>query len=261
MELARVETWIESGSTVTPFYDPMIAKIIVTGKDRTEALEKLDVALEASAIDGTETNLRYLRKVAASAEFVAGKVTTSFLGGFQFDRNTIEVLEGGTQTTIQDYPGRIGYWNIGVPPSGPMDHLSFRIANRLVGNAETAAGIEFATMGGRLRFHTDALIALTGADMSAKLNGKPVERWTTMEVKAGSVLSLGAASSAGRVPIWRCAAGSIRSPTWAAVRRSCSEASVATRAVRFVRAMCCTLVRKRRVCGRLRSCQRSMCRR
>jgi urea carboxylase len=196
-ELARVETWIESGSTITPFYDPMIAKIIVTGKDRTEALQKLDVALAASAIDGTETNLRYLREVVASPEFVSGKVTTSFLGSFGFTRNAVEILEGGTQTTIQDYPGRTGYWNIGVPPSGPMDHLSFRIANRLVGNREGAAGIEFATMGGRLRFHSDALIALTGADMGAKLNGKPVDRWETIEVKAGSVISLGAAAKEG----------------------------------------------------------------
>ncbi|MBN9127681.1 MAG: hypothetical protein J0I90_08900, partial [Nitrosospira sp.] len=50
---------------------------------------------------------------------------------------TIDVLDpAGVQTTIQDYPGRLGYWNIGVPPSGPMDGLAFRVANRLVGNAE-----------------------------------------------------------------------------------------------------------------------------
>jgi urea carboxylase len=196
-ELARVETWIESGSTITPFYDPMIAKIIVTGKDRTEALAKLDAALASSFIDGTETNLRYLRKVAATPEFVSGKVTTAFLGTFAFERNAIEILEGGTQTTIQDYPGRTGYWNIGVPPSGPMDHLSFRIANRLVGNNAGAAAIEFATMGGRIRFTSDTTIALTGADMGAKLNGKPVARWVSLDVKAGSTLSLGAASKEG----------------------------------------------------------------
>ncbi|MBB5057001.1 urea carboxylase [Granulicella aggregans] len=196
-ELARVETWIESGSTITPFYDPMIAKIIVTGKDRTEALVKLDAALAASFIDGTETNLRYLRKVAATPEFVSGRVTTAFLGTFAFERNAIEILEGGTQTTIQDYPGRTGYWNIGVPPSGPMDHLSFRIANRLVGNDAGAAAIEFATMGGRIRFTSETTIALTGADMGAKLNGKPVARWVAIDVKAGSTLSLGAASKEG----------------------------------------------------------------
>jgi urea carboxylase len=196
-EVARVETWIESGATITPFYDPMVAKIIVTGKDRAEALQRLRAALDATAIDGTETNLRYLRQVAASPEFVAGRVTTSFLGSFPFSRQALEVLEGGTQSTIQDYPGRVRFWNVGVPPSGPMDHLSFRIANRLVGNPENAAGIEFSTMGGRLRFHADALIALCGADMNAKVDGKPVSRWTAIQMKSGSVLSLGAAAKEG----------------------------------------------------------------
>jgi urea carboxylase len=195
--LARIETWIESGTTITPFYDPMIAKIIVHGKDREEALQRLDAALAATAIDGTETNLPYLREVVGTPEFVSGKVTTSFLGDFAFTRRAVEILEGGTQTTVQDYPGRIGYWNVGVPPSGPMDHLSFRIANRLVGNPESAAGIEFATMGGRLKFHADACIAVTGADMGAQLDGAAISRWKAIEVKSGSVLSLGAASKDG----------------------------------------------------------------
>ncbi len=78
-----------------------------------------------------------------------------------------------------------------------MDHLSFRIANRLVGNPENAAAIEFATMGGRLKFHTDTSIALTGADMGAKLNGVAIPQWEKISVQAGSVLSLGAASKEG----------------------------------------------------------------
>ena len=196
-DIARVETWIESGTTITSFYDPMIAKIIVHGSDRAEALRKMGAALDATAIDGTETNLRYLREVLQTPEFISGKVTTSFLGTFAFARRALEILDGGTQTTIQDYPGRIGYWNVGVPPSGPMDHLSFRTANRLVGNSENAAAIEFATMGGRIKFHADALIALTGADMSAKLDGRQIDRWTAMRVRQGSVLSLGAASKEG----------------------------------------------------------------
>ena len=196
-DLARVETWIESGTTITSFYDPMIAKIIVYGNDREEALAKMSAALAATAIDGTETNLRYLREVITTSEFVSGKVTTAFLGTFAPTRRAIEVLEGGTQTTLQDYPGRLGYWNVGVPPSGPMDHLSFRIANRLVGNGENASALEFATMGSRLKFHADTTIALTGCDMGAKLDGKAVERWVAIEVKAGSVLSLGAAAKEG----------------------------------------------------------------
>jgi len=196
-DIARTETWIESGATITPYYDPMIAKIIVTGKDRAEALAKLDAALAVTHIDGTETNLSYLREVVRSPEFTSGTVTTAFLGGFTFHRDAIEILEGGTQSTIQDYPGRIGYWNVGVPPSGPMDHLNFRIANRLVGNSANAAAFEFATMGARMRFQSDTVIALTGADMGAKLNGKPLERWKATTVKSGDLLSLGAASKEG----------------------------------------------------------------
>ena len=195
--LARVETWIESGATITSFYDPMIAKIIVHGADRKEALAKLSKALEATAVDGTETNLRYLREIVQTPEFRSGTITTSFLGTFDFRRRAIEVLDGGTQSTLQDYPGRVGFWNVGVPPSGPMDHLSFRIANRLVGNAGNASAIEFATMGARLRFQSDVLIALTGCEMAAKLDGKPVPRWQAFEVKAGSILALGAASREG----------------------------------------------------------------
>ena len=117
-------------------------------------------------------------------------------------RNAIEIIDGGTQTTVQDYPGRTGYWSVGVPPSGPMDHLAFRIANRIVGNSENAAGLEFATLGARLRFDSDTVIALTGADMGAMLaapgsKGEPVARFAPVAVKAGSVLSLGAASGEG----------------------------------------------------------------
>ncbi len=196
-EVARVETAVESNATITPYYDPMIAKIIVTGRDRAEALERMQNALADSAIDGTETNLRYVRAVVASEAFRAGTVTTAYLGSFQPQRRAIDVLEGGTQTTVQDYPGRVGYWNVGVPPSGPMDHYSFRIANRLVGNPENAAGLEMTSIGSRLRFSADTLIALTGAEMGARLDGQPVERWKAVTAPAGSVLSLGAAMGGG----------------------------------------------------------------
>ena len=55
---------------------------------------------------------------------------------------TLEVIAPGAFTTVQDYPGRVGYWAVGVPPSGPMDGLSFRLGNRLLGNDEAAAGLE-----------------------------------------------------------------------------------------------------------------------
>ena len=54
----------------------------------------------------------------------------------------IEVQAAGAETTVQDVPGRIGHWPVGVPPSGPMDALSFRLANRAVDNPECAPALE-----------------------------------------------------------------------------------------------------------------------
>ena len=78
---------------------------------------------------------------------------------------------------MQDYPGRIGYWNIGVPPSGPMDGLAFRLANRLVNNAEDKAGLEITLAGPTLRFNCDSIIAVCGAQMEVRLDGEPLALW------------------------------------------------------------------------------------
>src|SRR6185503_16663639 len=93
--------------------------------------------------------------------------------------------------TVQDHPGRLGYWHVGVPPSGPMDALSFRLANRLVGNPPSAAGLECTLTGPRLRFRSAAVVALTGADMGATLNGAPLERFRPALVSAGGVIEMG----------------------------------------------------------------------
>jgi urea carboxylase len=196
-QIARVETWVENGTEITPFYDPMIAKIIVTGADRSDAVTRMQVALDATSLYGTETNLRYLRAVAASETFASGAMTTAFLGSFDIGQRAFEVLNGGTQTTIQDYPGRQGYWHVGVPPSGPMDTLAFRLANRLVGNSDDAPAIEMTTLGATMRFDAAAAIALTGADMGATVDGKPVPRWKAFSVESGSTLKLGAVRNGG----------------------------------------------------------------
>ncbi len=216
-DLARVETWVENGTEVSPFYDPMIAKIIVTGADRVEAVTRLERALAETEIYGTETNLGYLRAVAAHETFASGAMTTAFLGTFSVGRNALEVLDGGMQTTVQDFPGRLGYWHVGVPPSGPMDTLSFRLANRLVGNAEDAAAIEMTTMGAKLRFDSDAVIAITGADMGATLDGVLVTRGQAIEVRAGSTLRMGAVKGGG-VRAYLAVAGGIDAPHFLASR-------------------------------------------
>jgi urea carboxylase len=193
----RVETWVESGSEVSPYYDPMIAKIIVTGADRGASLARMRQALDDTALYGTETNLRYLRAIVTSEAFTSGDMTTGFLAGFHVERSAFEVLDPGTQSTVQDYPGRVGYWHVGVPPSGPMDALSFRLANRIVGNNEDAAALEMTTMGPRLRFDAEATIALTGADMGATLNNVVVPRCRPVTVSPGDVLKLGAIKDGG----------------------------------------------------------------
>ncbi len=194
---ARVETWVEPGTEITPYYDPMIAKLIVRGEDRPLALAALQDALAQTQLAGIETNWDYLRKVCASPEMAAGTVTTAFLGRFDYKRTALEVLAGGTQTTVQDFPGRLGFWNVGVPPSGPMDSLALRLANRLVGNDDGAAGLEVAVSGPTLRFGCDAVFALCGALMDAKLDGVSVPYWQAVPVSAGGVLTLGTASGPG----------------------------------------------------------------
>ncbi|MEO7414262.1 MAG: urea carboxylase [Opitutaceae bacterium] len=194
---ARIETWVERGTEISAFYDPLLAKIIVKGRDRAEALQRLEVALAATRLHGLETNLDYLRQIVASAGFRTGGITTKFLHTLPYDASTIDVLEGGTQTTVQDFPGRLGYWDVGVPPSGPMDGRSFRLANRLVGNPDTAAGLELTVQGPALRFNTRAIIALTGAHMPATLDGKPLPYHRAVRVKAGQTLRLGAVVGTG----------------------------------------------------------------
>ena len=123
-DTARVETWVERGSEISPWYDPMIAKLIVHGDDRSAALAQLARALADTRLAGLETNLDYLRQIAADPVFAAGRQTTAYLATVDYRVDAIDVLAGGMQTTLQDWPGRVGYWDIGVPPSGPMDELS-----------------------------------------------------------------------------------------------------------------------------------------
>ncbi|WP_455234083.1 urea carboxylase [Thiogranum longum] len=186
----RVDTWVQQGTEIPPYYDPMVAKIIVTAEDRTAARNKLIDALSRTSLHGVESNLAYLRQVLNEDVFASGEHFTRYLDTFSFKPLTIDVLSPGTQSTVQDYPGRTGYWDIGVPPSGPMDHLAFRLANRAVGNPEGLAALELTVTGPTLQFNADTVIALTGARMKALLDGEPVEYWKPLAVKAGSTLKL-----------------------------------------------------------------------
>jgi len=108
------------------------------------------------------------------------------------DMSHVLVHDAGPLTTIQDL-GRPGYLRVGIPASGPMDRDAFVIANRLVNNPDGAAGLECTLLGPRLEFTDDRVVALTGADMGATLNGAEAPGWQSFHVKAGDVLKLGAA--------------------------------------------------------------------
>ena len=104
--------------------------------------------------------------------------------------DAVEVLRPGTFTTVQDYPGRVGYWSVGVPPSGPMDGLSFRLGNRLLDNRDGAAGLEITLRGPGLRFKRDTVACLAGARFAAALDGRPLAPWSPFRARVGSVLDV-----------------------------------------------------------------------
>ncbi|HEY2330465.1 MAG TPA: 5-oxoprolinase/urea amidolyase family protein [Acidimicrobiales bacterium] len=109
----------------------------------------------------------------------------------------LEVVAGGPMTTVQDLPGRVGFWHVGVPPNGPMDDLSHRLVNRLLGNTAGAAALELTSAGPTLRFTRPVTFALGGAAMPATLDGRPVSEWTPVSAGVGSVLEIGAVTGPG----------------------------------------------------------------
>ncbi len=209
----RVDAWVQDGTVVPPNYDPMLAKLIAYGPDRESARTKLIAALEASEVAGIETNRAYLAQILAYPDFVAGRQITRMLEGFHYRPASIDVLEPGVQSSLQDWPGRTGYWDVGVPPSGPMDALSMRLANRLVGNPEGTAALELTAAGPTLKFNCDSVIALGGATMTAKLDGEAIENWRAYPIRAGSVLQLGRIEGVG-LRAYLAVAGGFQAPDY-----------------------------------------------
>ena len=138
--------------------------------------------------------------------------------------NLIEVMKPGLETSVQDWPGRIGYWNQGFPPSGPMDSWSMRLGNVLVGNAPGEAALECQFMGPTLRFHRETVIAITGADMRPTLEGRPVPLWESVAVQAGQELALAFPRVGARTYV--AIAGGIRTKPWLGSRSTFHKAGV-----------------------------------
>jgi urea carboxylase len=204
---------VEAGCEVPPFFDPMLAKAIAWRPSRDEAIAGLAQALAETRLYGVETNRVYLQQILGFAPFTEGEPWTRCLEQLRYRAATVEVLSAGTQTSVQDYPGRLGYWAVGVPPSGPMDDRALRLGNRLLGNAEGDAALEITLNGPTLKFNTDVQAVVCGAPLAVTLDGVDQPLDCVLTIPAGATLKLGAISGAG-VRSYLCLRGGIQVPDY-----------------------------------------------
>lgn len=209
----RIDRWIEAGCEVPPFFDPMLAKMISWRDNRAEAITALSNALAETRLYGVETNRLYLQQILTFAPFSQGEPWTRCLDALHYQANTVEVMSAGTQTSVQDYPGRLGYWAVGVPPSGPMDNRALRLGNRLLGNPEGEAALEITLSGPTLKFNTAAVAVVCGAAIPVTLDGIAQGMNRTFTIPAGSTLKIGEITGAG-VRSYICLRGGIQVPMY-----------------------------------------------
>ena len=193
----RVDTWVETGTEVTAAYDPLLAKVIEHGPDRAAAWARLSAALDGTRVQGVATNLGVLRAVCERPDVAAAAHTTATLAEVTDPSPRVRVLSAGTRTTVQEWPGRTGLWHVGVPPSGPMDALSFRLGNGALGNPEGAPGLECVLDGPELLFTAARRVCVTGAPAAVDVDGAPVPQWLPVDVPAGGTLRVGSVDGAG----------------------------------------------------------------
>ncbi len=184
---------IMPGIEVTEYYDPLLATMVVHGESRESAVSQLKYALESTRVGGVETIIEFLRACLDYSNLTGAEIVEQVV----YDSSSIEVLAAGTFSIVVDYPGRIGYWSVGIPPSGPMDDLSHRLANRIVGNGQAAACLEMTLAGPTLQFSASTVIAITGARMPAWLDDEPVDAYRPVSIKAGQTLRFASIASTG----------------------------------------------------------------
>ena len=209
----RIDSWVESGCDVPPFFDPMLAKIIAWQPTRDAAIDALHAALGDTRLYGVETNRSYLQQILTFTPFASGEPWTRCLEGLVYQASTFEVLSAGTQTTVQDYSGRTGYWAVGVPPSGPMDSQALRLGNRLLSNDDKAAALEITLSGPTLKFNCDAQLVVTGAEIALTLDGDALENNRVFNVRAGMTLRMGDICGDG-VRSYLCLRGGLNVPDY-----------------------------------------------
>jgi 5-oxoprolinase (ATP-hydrolysing) subunit C len=135
-----------------------------------------------------------------------------------------EVIKKGLETSLQDYPGRVGFLNQGFPPSGPMDSWSFRLANLVVGNNAEEAALECQFMGPTLKFETDHVISICGGDMQPKIDGVAIPLWESILIKTGQTLELSFCLTGARTYI--AFSGGIKSDLWLGSKSTFHKAAI-----------------------------------
>ncbi|TPX12942.1 uncharacterized protein E0L32_006587 [Thyridium curvatum] len=194
----RVDTWVRTGTNVSLAYDPLLAKVMGYGATREEATTTIVGALRDTKLQGIVTNLSLLFRILTSQDFRDGNTTTGFLTDFDHTPRSMEILTAGSYTTIQSWPGRVGV-GFGIPEGGPMDPLHAQLANCIVGNDRGCELLEITFTGPKIRFHSRAIVCLTGAGAHGmELDGVPIPMCTSLEAPAGSVLAVGSLSGGSR---------------------------------------------------------------
>lgn len=194
----RVDTWIRAGNMIGPDYDPLLAKVMQFSSTRAEAVVALQSVLKKSSVRGLTLNIDFLLSVISDGCFLRGDTPTSFLKHFSYRPSAIDIVSGGSQTLVQDLPGRpsVGH---GFGHSGPMDPLAFQIANVLVGNPRGTEGLEINLRGPEMVFLSPGIVALCGPAVTATLDDNGFPLWTRVRVAAGQRLSIGTVDVGCRV--------------------------------------------------------------
>ena len=169
----------------------------VEEQTRQAALDKMSARLDQYVVGGVSTDLKAWSAVFQSERVVAGAWHPSMAVVWRFAGPVMDVIQPGMESTIQDWPGRLGAWEVGVPSSGPIDGRSFRLANTVVGNPEGTPGLEILLAGPQLRFAQDTTVAVTGATVSVSVDGQEQPMYAPIVVPAGSTLAIGSANQRG----------------------------------------------------------------
>lgn len=193
---SRLDTWVHTGTIVSSHYDPLLAKIMFYASTRQDAIKGMHQLLTQSRICGPPTNLDFCASILTDDRFAAGNTMTKFLNDFRYAPSAVDIISGGAYTTVQDYPGRPTMGR-GFPHSGPMDPLAFQVANLLVGNEPGKEGLEITLDGPELHFLGSTIVAICGAPMEIRLDGKDIPMWTRTRIDAGQKLKIGKTTGGG----------------------------------------------------------------